>query len=160
MEKNKISFENYQKMVALIPQLIEDEKKLFNVLKIIFVDDNNLSDKERVNFSQQLVQTIIDRLIETKNKKYAELLVKIQTQIGNRYNGSILYHFVPRDQKDVKVLMAIPAIKRMIRENQEDNLRLPKSDRIPSLNMPINFSNLNYKACYDCDRAFDIEKER
>lgn len=152
-----MSIEDYKKLINSIPQLIETEKKLFEVLYVVYVAESNLSDKERKTFSQQLVQTTIDKYAETKDDKYAKLLTKIQIEIGNKHNGSILYHFVPRNQKDIRVLMSIPEIKMMIRDNQEENLSLPKCDRLPSFNMPINLSDKNYKKCYDSDCQWDFD---
>ncbi len=152
-----MSIEDYKKLINSIPQLIETEKKLFEVLYLVYVAESNLSDNERKVFSQRLVQTIIGKYAETKDDKYAKLLIKIQLEIGDKHNGSILYHFVPRNQKDIKVLMSIPEIRMMIRDNQEENLSLPRCERLPSFNMPINLCDKNYKKCYDSDRQWNFD---
>ena len=145
-------------IVNNMTNLIKDPFALRKTFDKVFIGENNLTYKQKCGVSQSFVKTIIDLIkAEKQNKKYlSDLLVSIQTQYGDVANGNILYHFEPKNKKDILTLLSIPEVKEMIRQNQQENLSLSFSDRLPSVLYPINKYDKNFMKKYQTNKIAEF----
>lgn len=149
--KTTISPSELKYIITNMSNLVRDNFALEKTFDKIFLNDNNLTYEQKRAVSQRFVKVAIEMIKSSRYDKdyYCDTLVSIQERYGNVANGNILYHFDTNDKKDIAVLLKIPAIRQMIRQNQIENLALPVCDRLPSALFPINTHDKKFMQEYN-----------
>ena len=149
-EKVTVSKSELQYIIDNMENNVKDYFALKQTFNKIFLADNNLSYEDRCAVSQAFVKAIISMIkTDKRNKAYcANVLINVQKNYGDVANGNILYHFDTKDKKEVEILLSIPEIRMMIKQNQKENLNLDYCDRLPSILFPINLHDQKFKAQY------------
>ena len=144
MEKNKYGLKTVKgkelttSQIQMIDKLLTNKAELLRFLNKVY-SSTNLTIEKKKAVSQYFVQRIIDIMLEKPEQKYyPALLVEAQKRVGNFNGGAILYHFTPRNKKDIKVLLSVDATANLIKKNQEENLDLLPEDVLPAFIYPIN----------------------